>query len=230
MGDLKKTTLGERIRHIRESLLKLNQGEFAKNLGFSRVATISDYEKDKRTPDIAVLRKIATIGHVTLEWLLTGEGKISIYDISEPVLRPLKDPAAVYSQDFTEVKVYDMAAVEGPGRFPGAEPVRSILVPRKDYERGSIALRVRGNGMSPTISDGAIAGIDVSNKRPVSGEIYAVWLDFEGVTIKRLFVYPDRVVLKPDNPAFPETAIFVTKNPDEEFIIGKVAWVYQSFA
>ncbi len=230
MGDLKKTTLGDRIRHVRESLMSLNQGDFAQNLGFSRVATISDYEKDKRTPDIAVLRKIATIGHVTLEWLLTGEGKVSIYDISEPALRPLKDPSAVYSQDFKEVKVYDMAVVEGPDRFPGTEPVSSILVQGKDYERGSVALRVRGNGMSPTISEGAVVGIDVNNKRPVSGDIYAVWLNFEGVTIKRVFVYPDRVVLKPDNPAFPETAIFVTKNPDEEFVIGKVAWVYQSFA
>lgn len=230
-NDLKKTTLGERIRHVRESVLNLNQCEFAHDLGFSRIATISDYEKNKRNPDITVLRKIASIGHVTLEWLLTGEGKISIYDIPKPAHESLKDSGvSLYSPDFTEVKVYDIAAVEGPGKFPGAEPESSFLVPRRDYERGSLALRVRGGGMSPTISDGAIVGIDVGNKRPVSGDIYTVWLNFEGVTIKRIFVYPDRVVLKPDNPTFPETAIFITKNPGEEFIIGKVAWVYQSFA
>ena len=69
------STLGERIRHVREKILKVNQAEFARDLGFSRVATISDYEKDKRSPDVAVLRKIASIGSVTLEWLLTGRGE-----------------------------------------------------------------------------------------------------------------------------------------------------------
>ena len=110
--------------------------------------------------------------------------------------------------------------------FPGADPIDLAFIPKKDYERGPVAIRIKGNGMSPSILDGATVGIDVKDRRIVSGELYAVWLNFEGVTIKRVFVYPDRVVLKPDNPTFPETAVY-NVSPIEEFIIGKVVWLYQ---
>ena len=44
------STLGERIKYVRDGILKVNQSAFAEMLGFSRVATISDYEKIRETP------------------------------------------------------------------------------------------------------------------------------------------------------------------------------------
>lgn len=214
-------TLGERIRYIRESILRLNQADFANKLGFSRVATISDYEKNKRSPDITSLRKMATSSGVTLEWLLTGNGPITIYDIQNST-EAKEGAGPAYSDDFVEVKVYGK---DFPG---GADPIDSILIPKKDFEIGPLAVRVEGNGMSPTILDGATVGVNRKDRRLVSGGLYAVWLNYEGVTIKRVFIYPDRIVLKPDNPAFPETAI-PSKNIGEDFIIGRVAWLYQRF-
>lgn len=223
---MKKTTLGDRIRHIREGLLKANQADFARSLGFSRLATISDYETDKRSPDIATLRRIAVTGGVTLDWLLTGDGPSSMLEAAKPGLA--KDSPNLYGGGFAEVRVYDQATAGPPGEFPASEPVDSIMVPRADCEKGAVAILVRGNGMSPSILDGAIVGIDTGSTRVVSGEIYAVWMDFEGVTLKRVFVSPDRVVLKPDNPAFPETAVLKARER-EKFIIGKVAWAHQRY-
>lgn len=214
-------TLGERIKHIRDKILHLKQSDFANKLGFSRVATISDYEKNKRSPDIASLRKIASTGGVTLEWLLTGNGPISIYDIHNPAAAN-EDGSAVYSGDFVEAKVYDKKYREGAG------PVDRILIPKKDFEAAPFAVRIEGDGMSPTILDGATVGVDKNDRRLVSGGLYAVWLDYEGVTIKRVFIYPDRVVLKPDNPAFPETAI-PSMNMKDDFIVGRVVWLYQRY-
>ncbi len=220
-------TLGERIRHIREGILKVNQASFADNLGFARVATISDYEKNKRSPDIATVRKIASIGNVTLEWLLTGRGPISASDAVVP--REAREPqAGFYPGDFAEVKIYDMAAVGAPKDFPGCEAVGFMPVPRADFNNGPVAIRVRGAGMAPNIIDGAIAGLDTTNRAVISGNIYAVWLNYEGATIKRLFVYPDRIVLRPDNPTFPESSI-PTANLGDEFIIGRVVWLYQRY-
>ena len=220
-------TLGERIRYVREEILRLNQADFADKLGFSRVATISDYEKDKRSPDIAVLRKIASIGSVTLEWMLTGSGKVSLYESDSPAVL-YEGGESVYANSFVEVRVYDISSAGDPKNFPGAEPVDRVFIPKADYEKGPVAVRVKGDAMSPNILHGATVGVDVRDKRLVSGNLYAIWLNFEGVTIKRIFVYPDRIVLKPDNPTFPETAIYKVK-PSEEFIIGKVVWVYQRF-
>ena len=55
------STLGERIKYVRDGILKVNQSAFAEMLGFSRVATISDYEKNKRNPDVATLCRMADI-------------------------------------------------------------------------------------------------------------------------------------------------------------------------
>lgn len=214
-------TLGDRIRHVRSKILKLNQASFADNLGFSRVATISDYEKNKRNPDITSLRKIASLANVTLEWLLTGNGPIFLPGREESV-------PALYTVDFVDVKVYDMSKAKGPKNFPGTDPLGTMRIPKCDFKKGSIAIRVKGNGMYPTILDGAIAGIDVSERGIVSGSLYAVWLNFEGAAVKRIFVYPDRIILKPDNPAFPETTI-PAGSIGEDFIIGKVVWLYQRY-
>lgn len=220
-------TLGERIRHIRESILKVNQASFADNLGFARIATISDYEKNKRNPDITTVRKIASIGNVTLEWLLTGRGPISVSDAIKH--QEAKEPQpGFYPGDFAEVKIYDMALVCAPKGFPGCEPMGFMPVPREDFKKGPVAIRVRGVGMVPNIIDGAIAGLDTANKAIISGDIYAVWLNYEGATIKRLFVYPDRIILRPDNPTFPESSI-PTANLGDEFIIGRVVWLYQRY-
>jgi phage repressor protein C with HTH and peptisase S24 domain len=221
------SSLGERIRHIRYDISKLNQADFAEKLGFSRVATISDYEKDKRSPDITTLRKMAVLGAVTLEWLLTGEGPVSIYETSATVSAK-EDKKAVYSEEFVRVDIFDATVAGGPEKFPAGEPVDVVYVPKSDYREDTVALRLEGDGMSPNILDKATVGVDRSDKRLVSGRLYAVWLDYEGVTIKRVFVYPDRVVLKPDNPTFPETAI-PTGEKTENFIIGRVKWVFQKY-
>ncbi|MFQ5737159.1 MAG: XRE family transcriptional regulator [Thermodesulfobacteriota bacterium] len=217
-------TLGERIRYIRDNILHLNQADFAKKLGFSRVATISDYEKNKRSPDITSLRNIAASGGVTLEWLLSGKGPTAIYDVqsSNEAKGAKGESGEACADDFVEVKVYDKA-------FPGgSEPIDSILIPRKDSEAGHIAFRVSGDGMSPTILDGATVGVNRKDRRLVSGGLYAVWYNYEGVTVKRLFTCPDGIVLKHDNPAFPETTI-PSNSLCEDFIVGRIAWLYQRF-
>jgi phage repressor protein C with HTH and peptisase S24 domain len=221
------STLGERIKHIRSVILKVNQAGFAGKLGFSRVATISDYEKDKRNPDIETLRKMASLGSVTLDWLLTGEGPVSVYETNVTI--EAKDARqTVYSGDFVKVDVFDMAPAGEPGGFPAGDPVDTVYVPVKDHNKNIVGLRFEGDSMSPNIIDGATVGIDTSDRHLVSGRLYAVWLGYEGVTVKRVFVHPDKVVLKPDNRAFPETEI-PTDVKGENFIIGRVKWVFQRF-
>ncbi|MBI5560111.1 MAG: helix-turn-helix transcriptional regulator [Deltaproteobacteria bacterium] len=219
-------TLGERIKHIRDSILKINQASFADMLGFSRIATISDYEKNKRNPDISTLCKIADLSSVSVDWLLTGRGEIFSSDAARS-MPPLKETGGpLYFEEHTTVEVYSMAGSGRPAEFPKGEPVGVISIPKRDSMEGIVAVRVEGEGMSPNILDGATVGINTKDRHLISGKLYAVWLDYEGVTIKRVFVYPDRIVLKPDNPTFPETAV-PTANIGAEFIIGRVKWVFQ---
>jgi len=62
--------IGRRIKTIREKL-DYTQGQFANLLGVSNRA-ISSYEQGDSNPSIKNLIKIAKIGEVSIDWLLTG--------------------------------------------------------------------------------------------------------------------------------------------------------------
>ena len=76
------------------------------------------------------------------------------------------------------------------------------------------------------IRDGAIVGVDRKDRQIISGEIYAVWLPYEGAVIRRLFMGIDRVEMKSENPIFP-TLLIPLIEMDEHFIRGRVKWIIQ---
>jgi transcriptional regulator with XRE-family HTH domain len=63
--------VGERIRAVRG---KRTQTEFARTIGVKKQNYISRYERG-RIPSPDLLLRIATTGRVSIDWLLTGEGK-----------------------------------------------------------------------------------------------------------------------------------------------------------
>jgi len=149
---------------------------------------------------------------VPYDWLLDGRGS---------------DPNA---GDFAKVNVYAMAGA-GDGRdFEGKEPIESVILP-SDYARtGLVAIKVRGESMEPTIYDGAIVGVDSEDRQIIDGKVYAVWIPYEGAVIKRVFIDPEKMILKSDNDRFPTSSIPLREISDREnIIIGRVAWVLQKF-
>ncbi len=65
-------SLGEKIQQIRKGL-KLNQSDFAKKLGFKYPTAVSKYEDNSRIPGKDQLIKIAELGNISLDELLSGE-------------------------------------------------------------------------------------------------------------------------------------------------------------
>lgn len=229
------STLGERIKYIRGDILRLNQSAFADMLGFSRGATISDYEKNKRSPDISTLCKIADIGVISIDWLLTGNGTVNnaTSRSDDYCTRATKEQDHIhrYTDDYISLDVYDKNAGECLKDFPTGDPIDSIYIPRRDSCHKMVAIRIEGDSMAPTILDGAIVCVDPYDCDAVSGQLYAIWLDYEKITIKRLYVYPDRIELRPDNKSFPTTTIPTPKTPEssDNFILGRVKLLYQKY-
>lgn len=75
------STMGERIRKIRESLgangKKISQAEFAKNIGIGATA-IGNLEAGIRNPSDRTILDICREFHVNETWLRTGEGEMFI--------------------------------------------------------------------------------------------------------------------------------------------------------
>ena len=202
-----KTKIGKRIRGFRR-FLGLSQKEFGQKLGLS-FQHISRYERGKIIPSGEILAKICETYHINLNWLLTGNSSRENESASEKFIN-------VSSSAFAEAgNQKELECQKRPDIFP------------EDFFSPSItALKVYGHGMEPTIFDGAHVGVDTQDKRIISGEVYAVQMLQEGIVIKRVYIDMKKLILRSDNPLFPESSIPFEKL-SENFILGRVKWVIQ---
>lgn len=118
---------------------------------------------------------------------------------------------------------------------PGAHSVEGSTLPplafREDWlrrkrvtSRGNLRVcEVRGDSMLPYLMDGDVVLIDTGQTSLTDGEVYAVRFG-DDVRIKRLFRRIDGgVLLKSDNPAFPEEAI-QPADLERLHLLGLVLW------
>lgn len=84
------------------------------------------------------------------------------------------------------------------------------------------ALHVRGMSMEPYLQDGDTILINLDDKRIVDGQVYAVFYGDE-YRVKRLIKTPSGLVLRSDNPQYPDIHL---SNDDLEHvtILGRVVW------
>jgi phage repressor protein C with HTH and peptisase S24 domain len=190
---------------------------------------IRQYLAGKSEPGLAALLNIAQCADVSVGWLATGEGEmrgeaggaIDKVPAGNALLLPFNQ------DDFIALKVYAMTGAGSALDAISPEAIAEIIVP-KEFHRPSIKpVQVRGESMQDTIREGAYVGIDTDDKKVVSGKIYAIWLPYEGMTIKRLFMSPDKVTCRSDNSNFPEFSLLL-KDLADPFIQGRVRWVVQT--
>ncbi len=130
---------------------------------------------------------------------------------------------------YQSVPVYSFA---GAGKFidlTEIEPIDTLLVPKEFYRKRLSIVKVVGPSMEPYIKDGAYVAIDLDYKELVSGYIYCINLDYEGILIKYVIKDREGVTLKSENPKFHD--IFIKKEEikdSDHFVIGRVIWVWQN--
>jgi phage repressor protein C with HTH and peptisase S24 domain len=135
------------------------------------------------------------------------------------------------SQDnYRKAEVYHMAGAGMPYQLIESEPFDSVWLKKEFLNNHIVVVKVRGHSMEPTIMDGACIGVDISDRQIVSGEMYALWIPYEGAIIKRINVDPRGTIQvisdNSDNKRYP-TVNLQPKELDESFIQGRVKWVIQ---
>ncbi len=99
------TTFGRRLKEARTHR-QLTQNEVANKLGID-FTTISKYENNKSQPDNDILRELAGIYEVSLDWLISGEmdgeKKPSNKIYVDGRLEPLTDDEAKHLLDSLEM-------------------------------------------------------------------------------------------------------------------------------
>jgi transcriptional regulator with XRE-family HTH domain len=213
--------IGGRIRDARKQA-GLTQSALADQLQ-THQSIISDIEKGEKLPDITMAAKIADRFGWSLDALLTGQTGSTIAEHHATYLPNQMPP------DHRRADVYSMAGAGAPHSLTEYEPITSVVVPERYLRAGIVPVLVRGRSMEPTIVDNAIVGVDTNDRNVVSGEVYGIWLPYEGAVIRRVYINFDTVTLQPDNSQFKPQTISVEKIEADTFLLGRVKWVIQEY-
>lgn len=196
------STIGERIKK-RRLALGLSVDQVAKQLGKDR-ATVYRYESDE-------------IGNMPLS-------------IIEPLARILGvSPAYIMGWESIE-ESFEVKKIPVLGKIAAGEPILACeehceyVVLNHDVNV-DFCLRVKGDSMvNARIQDGDLVFI---RKQPTveNGEIAAVLID-DDVTLKRVYITNEGIILKPENSAYPPK-FYTEKDFKDIRILGK-AVLFQS--
>lgn len=176
---------GERIRYRREQL-GISQTALAEQIGESK-QTVYKYENGiiSNIPSDKI-EAIATALKVSPSWIM-GWGNDTI------AVPPGFDPLP------------EMATVPLVGRIACGQPITAeenvegyVSIPAEWH--ATFTLLCEGDSMEPRIKDGDLVAIR-SQPQVENGEIAAVRIDCEA-TLKHVYLYPDKIVLQPENPNY----------------------------
>ena len=183
--------------------------EVGERIGVSESA-ISQYETGKREPDFDTLLGLSELFCVTTDWLL---GRGTRGGAEEPSRR---DTGADAAPGLPCVPLLGSIACGAP--ILAAQNIEEhIGVP--PHIHADFALRCKGDSMvNARIYDGDVVYI---RQQPTveNGEIAAVLVDDEA-TLKRVYQFPAKLVLNPENPAY-EPLVFMGDELERIRILGR---------
>lgn len=131
-------------------------------------------------------------------------------------------------QEFGALIEVHAEAGAGPARARWEpEPIATVCIPPEYAKPGVFGLRIKGSSMEPLINRGAFVGVNSDDREFVSGDIYAVFIPYEGLIVKRLFMdlATGDYVLRSINPEHPDMRLPIEQS--EHLIVGRVVWVLQ---
>lgn len=197
----------DRLRYLIK-LSRLTQARFAERVGIDPSNLSRMLSGHSNITDAFINRVVVDLG-VSKPWLVQGSGVPFPRDIHAKEMNAPKRPdlsagrgAPVYdinvsagsanlSREFTEDKIVGFC------QLPGLNPEYPLV-------------RVRGNSMSPRLSDGSWVSIrPVSDTAPILwGQIYVVVLDdYRMIKYVRRHTDPAKIILHSDNPDYDDIEV-----------------------
>lgn len=222
-------TIGQRIREFR-TRNKITMKQLADIIGISQ-GSLSDIENNKTSPSSKTLENIVRNTDISSQWLLTGEEPMDPTSILNTQLKEmLTGPSE--KRDFNEILEKLPRVGAGDPVYPEeSSSIPYLQIPEHLVRSTVIALRVKGDSMYPNILEDAVIGVDIEDKKILSGYVYCINLPYEGAIIKRVFSEGEKIVIKSDNPIFPKFSMTYEemKSYNHSLIIGRVKYIFQTY-
>ena len=194
--------ISENIKYYRKRA-RYSQEQIARKLDVTQ-GSVSSWETGRNLPDMKTMIELAKILGVTVDDITNDEPRRELDSI-----RVIRNALPILGS--IPCGKLNIADQNPDGYTDLAEGVRA-----------DFALRCQGDSMAPTILDGDLVLIH-SQPAVETGQIAAVNIDGE-TTLKRVYVLPDGLHLRADNPHY--QPIFVPADSDKEIIIHGLAVGY----
>ena len=236
-------SVGSRLKGARDAL-RLSQAQLSAELGLPQ-STLADYEVDKYPVQGNTCLALEYKFGINHSWVLTGAGEMFLESPPRPggavaATRPIiiTDPAELERLDDLEgrdryyaVPYLRDAAAAGTGRIveddiEGYCVIHERVAPRPENLR---CVRVSGDSMAPTLTDGSIVAVDITRRNPrqVEGRIVCARVSEEEVVIKRLRLRPRYALLFSDNEdQHKHPPLIVDMKEQKDMLIGQVVWAW----
>ncbi len=229
-------SVGERLRAVRKAL-GMNQTELAGAVGITQ-SSVAAYESDERKPPLPVLLALEHVLRVNHKYVLEGDGTpiVSAGKPEKPTIladdRDLQRlERAEGAEPYYLVPYLRDAASAGTGLIMDEQVAGYCVIHRRvapNPERLR-CVRISGDSMAPTLTDGSIVAVDVTPVpiHVLEGKIVCSRTVEGGVVIKRLRVRGRYALLFSDNEdrhSYPP--IVVDLRELEEPIVGQVVWAW----
>lgn len=213
--------MNEVVKFLREERekRKISQGQLSYKSGIS-VSIISKIEQGLRNPTINTVLSMGKALGIDVLILLEKMNVITVSDIEKHLNMTLKKKIEeeienISSVNQTTIPVYNSVSA-GLGRVAESTPIDYLSLPIKCSE-SCVGIKVSGDSMSPTITDGAI--IILKKEIEVLDREIGVFLLNDEAYVKRIIRKDKLLLLYSDN--FLYEPIIVTEK-DNFVICGKV--------
>ncbi len=228
-------TVGQRLRAARAEL-GMNQTELAEGIGVTQ-STVAAYEADERRPPLPVLLALEHRFRINHEWVLQDAGDpfvsagatrpiITTSEEELEAIRRLEGQDEYYAVPYLRDPAAAGAGLIMEDQVEGYCVIHKRVAPHPEKLR---CVRIAGESMAPTLTDGSIVAVDITPLplRAVEGKVVCSRTPDGGVVIKRLRVRSHFALLFSDNDdqrAYPPIVIDLREM--EEPVIGQVIWAW----
>lgn len=193
-------TLGQRIKDLREEH-HLTQEEFSKIIGISKSA-VGMYETNKREPNLETLDAIADFFNVDMDYLRGKSDCRNRFQWAQEH-RQIIPPGFQPMPPMTPVPLVGQIACGDP--ITAEENLEGVINVPEAWS-ATFVLTCHGDSMEPKIKDGDLVAIRKQDEVE-NGQIAAVRIENEA-TLKKVYLYPDRLELRPINPDYESIVLY----------------------
>lgn len=190
------STIGSRIRQRRDEL-GLSQDELAKKLGYKSRSSINKIELDQRNLTQSKIKAIADALDITPAYIMGWD------DLDEKSHFPV--PSYAIPNPFTN-RVPRVGSVACGTPILAVENVEAYDLTPESWH-ADFTLVCKGDSMAPKIQDGDLVALRCQ-PQVERGQIAVALIDGSEATLKRVYVYPDRIELRAINPDFDSLIFF----------------------